>query len=126
MLTREQIAGKTEASQQMALFAWASDKSELRWMFRIGNEDNNSAARGARAKAMGLKRGVADILLPVPAHGMHGLWIEMKYGRGKQSQEQIAFMYAMRAAGYAYCLAYGWQEAARIINLWMGKNWQVE
>ena len=125
MLTPEQIAGKTEASHQMALFAWASDKPELRWMLRIGNEDNQSAARGARAKAMGLRRGVADILLPVPAHGLCGLWLELKYGRNKQSPDQIAFADAMRAAGYGYCLAYSWQEAAGIINLWMGKSWGI-
>jgi hypothetical protein len=112
----------TEAATQAALFCWASNKPELKWMLRIGNEDNKSAALGAKAKSMGLKKGVADILLPIASLGHHGLWIELKNGRNKQSKSQIEFMEAMQKVGYRYEVCYNWREAAFVIRQYLYKN----
>lgn len=55
-------------------------------------------ARGGKLKAMGLKPGVADILILQARAGgfLHAIWIELKVPKGKgQSKPQLAFAQAM-------------------------------
>ncbi len=99
---------------------------ELRFIFAIPNggaRDSNkdkAAFVGGQLKAQGVKRGVPDIFVPIPRHGLHGLWIEMKRADGGTvSKEQKEFLAYARSAGYAGMVAYGWLEAAEAIRQWM-------
>ena len=94
---------------------------ELKWLHAIHNQGHGDAIRGAKAKAEGVKTGVADLFLPVPAYEIEGgssklvscgLYIELKVGKNKPSAEQLDFINDMRAAGYAADWVVGW-EAAR-------------
>ena len=118
----------TEHGEQVALFAWASYQkkvgagraSELEYLFAVHNQGHGDAIRGAKAKAEGVKKGVSDLLLPVPGPGGAGLWIEMKKRKGgSESPEQKEWGAAMRARGYAYCVCRGWREAARALTMWL-------
>ena len=60
-----------------------------------------------RLKAEGLKAGVADLFLPVPRNGFCGLWIEMKVGNNKTTDEQRVFIADMNRAGYLAIVCYG-------------------
>jgi hypothetical protein len=99
-MTPEQLAGDSERSHQVALFAWAAlnvgNDPRLKLMFAIpngatfGDDAKSRAIRGARMKAEGLRPAVSDVFLPVPAPAQwywphsgpdqfyHGLFIEMK------------------------------------------------
>src|SRR5258708_28878848 len=73
-----------EEIEQARLVRWTylrpvrSVLPELAWLFHPANGGKRSAFVGAQMKALGVKRGVLDLLLPVPAFGRHGLAIEMK------------------------------------------------
>jgi hypothetical protein len=154
----EQLAGESEHSHQVALFAWAAlnvgNDPRLSLMFAIpngggrGNDRRTAMIRGAALKAEGVKPGVVDIFLPVPAptdhrdkayhylaqHWYHGLFIEMKkpaaklkrgpngpgpWDYGGVDPDQKVFLDAMVEQGYKCVVCYSWIEAANQIKLYL-------
>jgi len=71
-----------ETTEQISLFNWAERNAHvlpcLSLMYHVPNEGKRT--NGAVLKAMGLKTGVPDVVLPVASHNFHGLYLEMKYG----------------------------------------------
>lgn len=122
----DQIAGRSEHSQQAALFCWAQQNfkrhPELKYMFSIPNGEARSVVTGARLKAAGVKRGVPDIFLPIMiSRGpikYGGLFIEMKQEGGGSglSKEQYQYLIYLEKAGYRCEQCNGWQEAVKVIE----------
>lgn len=110
----------SEHAEQVKLFAWAEDNVErlpaLSLMFAIPNGGHRHAAVAAKLKQEGVKAGIPDILLPWPAHGRHGLFVEMKYGRNKTSNSQQLWLQRLQQAGYATAVCYGAQEAIQVVE----------
>jgi len=71
-------------------------------LFSIPNEGARTVANGARMKAQGRRSGVADIFFAFANYEKHGLFIEFKFGKGKQSKEQLAFQTAVEKEEYQY------------------------
>lgn len=110
----------SEHDEQAALFQWAAlnegDYPELELLHAIPNGGKRSKLTAIKLKAEGVKAGVADVFLPVSRGGMHGLYIEMKYGRNRLTQEQARFLSAVTLQGYLTAVCYNWQEAAAVIT----------
>lgn len=66
------------------------------------NGARRSAIQANIAKLEGMRSGIADLFLAKTTKSSHGLFIEMKYGKGKQSETQIAFQIAVESQGYTY------------------------
>ena len=73
-------------------------------LFAVPNGGARSAITGAILKAEGVTRGVADLLLLVPNKKYHGLCIEMKTPKGRQSPEQKQWQKAVEDQGYYYAV----------------------
>ena len=116
------VLTSSEGDEQQKLFQWASIASNLLHyeglglLFHIPNEGKRSRFSGGKMKAEGLKRGVADVCLPVPRGPYHGLFFEMKYGNNKLTKEQEQFLKGVRAQGYATWVCYSAQEAIELIT----------
>ena len=104
-----------EHDAQVNLFQWAAYIPDLRWMFAIPNGTRTSMGIARRMKAEGVLKGAADIFLPLPRGGSHGLFIEMKSATGSASREQKAFIAAMREAGYSAYICRGFEAAQAVI-----------
>lgn len=121
----EQLAKKgSEYAHQVALFAWCALNKEkypeLDLIFAIKNEEKSgSLIVGARQKAAGCKKGVADIFLPVARKNVHGLFIEMKKLDGKPSKEQIEFGKKVIERGYGFSVCYGWEDAKNLLEWYL-------
>lgn len=107
----------TEHDEQCALIIWAKANAgrypNLVRLHAIPNA-GAGAQRGqaGKMKAEGVKPGVPDLSLPVPIGRYHGAYIEMKRVRGSStSPEQVEWGKYLQFAGYAYCLACGFEEA---------------
>ena len=110
----------SESDEQIALFRWAqvasAVKPELKLLFHVPNEGKRTRYSGGKLLAEGLKPGVPYICLPVPNRKYHVLFIEMKAGRNKPTENQEFWLDALSAQGYCTVVAYGWVEAKTIIE----------
>jgi hypothetical protein len=111
----------TEHAHQTALFIWASQNTDkypvLKWMYAIPNGGERNVAVAGRLKAEGVKSGVSDICLPTGRHGYHGLYIEMKKPKGKESDNQKEFGAFLNNETYYYICCDNW-EKARDVLVW--------
>lgn len=115
----EQLAKTTEHSHQMAFFAWCqqSQYPKLRFAFAIPNGGARDKVTASKLKAEGVKKGVADVFIPIAAHGCHGLWIEFKrpgtetQSEGKLSDEQKEFRDFVISENYGHFVAYSYLQA---------------
>lgn len=111
----------TEAQEQIALFEWIGivlpREPRLRWAFHVPNGEFRHKATAGKLKAMGVRPGVPDIWLPVPARslGYVGLVIELKSATGALSPVQSEWLAHLRLAGWHTFVAYGWIDAAKHI-----------
>lgn len=113
----------TEDEEQIWLFSWAKLNSgkwpELELMHHIPNGGMRSKSEAARFKAMGVKRGVSDVFLPVSKGGYHGLYIELKAKDGRPEKEQTDWIAAVREQGYYAAVCYGGFEAANLVEAYI-------
>lgn len=128
-----EIAGKTEHSQQVALMAavaqYANEQPALRWLHAIPNGGDRNRVVAANLKAEGVRSGVSDLFLPSARRGYHGFYIEMKNAKGTESQAQIAFATHVASEGYLYLCAHSWHEAFRALMWYLDfqhhKLWEL-
>ncbi len=117
-------ANPTEHAEQCALIRMAklheARHPALKLLFAVPNAGQRNKVAGGRLKAEGMKAGVCDLLLLFPAHGFHGLAVEMKSMTGYASREQKDFLQALRANGYRAEVCRGWEQAWKVIAEYVG------
>lgn len=107
----------SERQHQQAVMKWARQPSirerwpELALLHHIKNETTGGAAEVAADKAMGVKKGVPDLCLPVGRGGFHGLYIEMKTPSGKASEAQRWWVTRLTEQGYRAVVCHGYDAA---------------
>lgn len=100
--------------------ALAPSVPALRLLFAIPNGGHRHKATAGKLKAEGVRKGVPDMCLPVPAGGCHGLYIELKAQKGQASPEQLEWIDALRAQGYRAEVCVGADEAWGVICEYLG------
>ena len=115
----------SEHNEQVALFAWALSPAtlasypELITMYAIPNAGKRSPQMGAFYKAEGLRPGVPDIHLPVARGGYHGLYIEMKVGSNKPTQNQLHWLTILIEQGHSCHVCYSCADAMDVIEAYL-------
>lgn len=80
------------------------------------NEGKRNPVTGNILKRMGMKKGFPDLFIYEPVGCYHGLAIEMKSKKGRPTDEQKKWIARLNERGYAAYIAYGADEAIRIIE----------
>lgn len=80
----------------------------------MGGLRDDKTARALYAE--GAKSGYPDITGDVPKGIYHGLFIELKYGSNKPSDNQIAALNRKTSRGYFAAVCYGHEEAIAVIS----------
>lgn len=110
----------SEYAEQVIVMDWARSNQntfpDLKYLFHIPNGGFRDVVTGSRMKRAGVKKGVPDLFLPVSNHLWHGLWIEMKDGKGVQSDEQIDWESFLYRQGYKAIVCYSGNEAIRALQ----------
>ena len=93
-----------ESNLQIACVRWfrLQYPSIAPLLFSVPNGGRRDAVTGAILKAEGAVAGVSDLLLLLPNGQHHGLCIEMKTAKGRQSTAQKEWQKAVEDAGYRY------------------------
>jgi hypothetical protein len=96
-------------------------------LFSIPNEGARTPQNGARMKAMGRRAGTADMFLAMPFEAesfdgylYHGLFIEFKIGKGKQSDSQVSFEKAVVSQAYRYEIITSFDQFKKLIENYIG------
>lgn len=109
-----------ESAEQIALMSWANLQAktmpELARLYAVPNGGSRHKLEAVNLKRQGVKRGVPDLCLPVPRHGRHGLYIELKRTQGSTtSKEQKDWIAYLNEAGYVAVICKGFDEARAAI-----------
>lgn len=93
-----------EHPEQSEVFRWAAEHApqhpELELLYAVPNYAGNvSRVVRARAKREGKKKGMLDVVCPVPRKGFGGLYLEMKSEEGTPSTEQRWWIRRLREVG---------------------------
>jgi hypothetical protein len=85
-------------------------------LFAVPNGGSRNKLEAANLKRQGVKAGVADVILQVPAKWYNCLCLEFKTPSGKQSPEQQEFQRQIELAGGKYIVARSVQEALEEVD----------
>ena len=85
-------------------------------LFAVPNGGRRDRVSGAKLKAEGVLPGVSDLILLVARGGYHGLLIEMKTPKGKQSPAQKVWQREMESRGYRYIVCHSFDEFMEEVN----------
>lgn len=111
----------TEDREHIALVTWLRAMErihpDLGLAYHTPNGGYRDARQAAKFKAMGVRAGIWDIFVPVPAPG---LWVEMKAPGGRLTPGQREWRERLEPAGYRFEVAFSWVEAARYIASHVG------
>ena len=104
----------TEDQEQIALATWLT-KQGIRF-YAIANGGKRNLREAVKLKRTGLSPGVPDICIPIPSGCYHGLYIELKRERGgRVSNEQVEWLEFLRSKGYWADVAFGFEDAKKIV-----------
>lgn len=122
-------AMRSEDTEQITVIQWASYQMnvhpELKWLYHCPNGGSRNQKEAVKFKQMGVKAGVSDLCLPYPKGIYCGLYIEMKYGDGRQQPSQKEFLRDMAEAGHFVSTCYSAEEAINVIKEYceLDKSW---
>ncbi len=91
------------------------------WWSHIAHGGKRTKAEAGIFKAMGLKPGIADILIIAPFQGAEATqvyWIELKAKGRDQSDNQIAFQEAMEALDCEYRVCWSLEHVIICLENW--------
>ncbi len=93
---------------------------ELKWLHHSPNGGQRDAFVGAQMKALGVKPGFPDLILPVRAGEAPGLVIEMKSDNGRTSAPQKEWLAHFQAQRWEAKVARSAHEARTILCQYLG------
>lgn len=100
----------SEDDLQISCFQWIELMRPahpiLEWIIHVPNGGKRPRGAAGKLKAMGVKPGVLDVLLPLPFNGWSGLAIEMKVGSNKTTEQQDDWLKVFEASGYYTAVCY--------------------
>ena len=107
-----------EDEEQKLFVKWC--KRQEIFVFAIANQQpmaacckSKSIVRNILNKLfdIGLKKGMPDLMIPIPSKYQHGLFIEMKKQKGATREKQKQILRWLKGQGYHTVVCYSFQEA---------------
>ena len=85
-------------------------------LFAVPNGGYRTPTTAAKIKAEGALPGVADLILLLPNTFYHGLLIEMKTDKGRQSEAQREWQESIERDGYKYVVVRSIEEFIQVVT----------
>jgi len=105
-----------ESKLQISVVKWFRLQYPTLTLFSVPNGGKRSIVTATLLKSEGALAGVADLFLMYPSKTYHGLFIEMKIGKGKQTENQIDFERQCKKFGYKYEVCRSFDDFVNIVN----------
>jgi len=120
------MADRTEEREQARLVRWSHRRDvrelapTLAWLYHTPNGGQRTGFAGAQMTALGVKRGVPDLMLPLRSGPWSGLAIEMKTATGRLSPDQRAWLSHLDGQGWSTVVARSADAARDAIAAYLG------
>lgn len=124
------MAVRGEEIEQARLIKWSHKKAvremmpDLEWLYHTPNGGRRDSFAAAQMKALGVKRGVPDLILPVRVTGEAGGWgglvIEMKAEKGRLTAEQEIWLEHYEREEWVTAVCRSAEEARETICEYLG------
>lgn len=85
-------------------------------VYAVPNAGKRSPAAARHMREEGLRPGVPDLCVPMARGPYHSLYIEMKHGKGKPTEEQVEWIHRLRGEGMCAYVCYGAESAIALID----------
>ena len=114
-----------EADEQCKLMKWADTAAtlgihpELKLLHATPNGGRRDKIEAAHLKRQGVKPGVPDLFLPVARGEYHGMFIEMKIGKNKLTDNQKKWRVELVKENYFVAVCYSALEAKKMIESYL-------
>ncbi|MCK4782151.1 MAG: VRR-NUC domain-containing protein [Desulfobacteraceae bacterium] len=120
----------SEHDHQVALFQFLKTIEmkhyAIKSIYAIPNGGLRSKAVAGKLKAEGVKSGVLDVHLPCESAWYIGLWVEMKFGKNKLTDNQVIWKKNLEELGHRVVVCYSWVDAANEIMAYLGISGRIE
>jgi hypothetical protein len=93
-------------------------------LFHPANGGLMPMGTAGKLKGMGMRQGVPDLFLAVPAAEKNGLFVELKTQEGRLRGKQVWWLYHLREEGYGALCCRGFEDAAERITAYLGGDYQ--
>lgn len=115
----------SESKLQISCVKWFRYQyPELRFLFyHTPNGRMRTASEARILKLEGVVSGVADLTLLVPAKNYHGLFIEIKTPKGRQTPSQKMFQLQVEKQGYKYAICKTLEDFMYVVNNYLNANY---
>lgn len=110
----------SEASEQKALIEWC-EYSKVP-IFHIPNGGTRNPKEAVELKRQGVKPGVPDLFIPLPRGSKHGMFIEMKYGKNKTTDNQNKWLCYLVQQGYECHVCYSCESAVACVKKYLTRG----
>jgi hypothetical protein len=103
------------------VFAHESLYPILHWLIHVPNGGRRSRGEAGKLRAMGVRKGVSDWILPFPSPNgrFAGLAVELKSHSGTVSEEQQHFLDDAEAAGWLTAVVRSSDEFEKVVMTWI-------
>lgn len=91
-------------------------------LFAVPNGGYRTPSTAAKIKAEGALPGVSDLILLIARGGYHGLLIEMKTDKGRQSEAQREWQRLIEADGYKYVVVRSIEEFIKVVEAYLNET----
>lgn len=112
----------SEHDEQAAVIQWARMHPDPRLhtlLFAIPNGGQRHPGTARKLRAEGVVRGIPDLFLAIAVSDYHGLFIEMKFGKNRPTEDQEDRMTELMLENYFCGVCYSADEAICMIEFYL-------
>lgn len=105
-----------EDDMQQAIATYLFYQHSKSLWYHVPNGGKRNAREANKFRKMGVRPGVADLLVDEPLNGYHGLRIELKTGKNKPTARQEDFLNKANDRGYLCAVCWNINETKQLIE----------
>ena len=113
------IVKTSEHDMQVACVNWFRLKYPKYLIYAIPNGSQRNIIVATKLKAEGVTSGIPDLHIPIAKNGYHGLYIEMKTGKNKPTENQLTIMDKLRNEGHKCVVCYSLDEFMKEVKTYL-------
>lgn len=106
----------SEHNLQKACVQWFRMQHRNKLIFAIPNGGLRDKIVAKKLKDEGVLPGIPDLMIPIPKNGYGGIFIEMKYGNNRPTDEQNEILSELWDSGYKVEVCNSIEKFIEVVN----------